>query len=284
MKLPHLAAAFWAMAGAAHAEPAIWQVQSPTATIYLFGTMHLLPKHTDWLGPKIKSAFNDSAVVMEEADIGLVSPMSIAAIMNRAESPDTDLFRMLPPRSAAKFGDMVRSCHLPNSVVAHFRPWFAAMLPTMCAVLAETNGNAAASAGPEGTFIGMAKAAGKKIDFFETAQQQIGYLADAPDKVQLAELEQSIDEGSSAELDAMEASWTSGDVAALAKLVQKERFSDELTYQTIFLHRNERFAQRIEALLHGHATIFVAIGAGHLAGPDSVQAQLARHGIMARRL
>jgi uncharacterized protein YbaP (TraB family) len=284
MKFPHLAVAFCAIASIAHAEPAIWQVQSPTAKIYLFGTMHLLPKHTDWLGPKIKSAFSDSAVLMEEADIGMVSPLSIATIMNRAESPDTDLFRLLPPKSAAKFSDMVHSCHLPNSVVAHFRPWFAAMLPTMCAVLAENAGSTAASAGPEGIFITMAKASAKKIDFFETAQQQIGYLADAPEKVQLAELEQSIDEGNPKELDAMEASWSAGDVESLSKLIQKDRIGDEQSYETIFLHRNERFAQRIEALLNGHETIFVAIGAGHLAGPDSVQAQLAKHGVVARRL
>jgi len=31
-------------------------------------------------------------------------------------------------------------------------------------------------------------------------------------------------------------------------------------------------------------TVFVAVGAGHLAGPDSVQAQLARLGVKAQRI
>jgi uncharacterized protein YbaP (TraB family) len=36
-------------------------------------------------------------------------------------------------------------------------------------------------------------------------------------------------------------------------------------------------------MLKGHGTVFVAIGAGHLAGPDSVIAMLAKQGIQAKR-
>jgi uncharacterized protein YbaP (TraB family) len=52
----------------------------------------------------------------------------------------------------------------------------------------------------------------------------------------------------------------------------------------VFPERNARFAARIEEMLKANQTAFVAIGAGHLAGPDSVLAVLARQGITAQRL
>lgn len=273
-----------AVGGHARAEPAIWLVQSPTAKVYLFGTMHLLPKHVDWFGPKISAAFGASTALFEEADIGMVQPQVMSNIMNQAVSPDFDLLRLLPGKYADKLGKLVQSCHLPMTVVAHFRPWFAAMLPTECELMQDSHGEVSAKLGPEGTLIARAKDDGKKIDFFETAEQQIGYLSNEPEKVQIAQLEDAIDEGADSNLNAMEESWFSGDVAAIAALVTKDGHDDEATYQTIFVHRNERFAARIEAMLQGHDTVFVAIGAGHLAGPDSVQAQLGKQGIVARRL
>jgi uncharacterized protein YbaP (TraB family) len=268
----------------ARAEPAIWMVQSPTAKVYLFGTMHLLPKHVDWFGPKIEAAFAASSVLFEEADIGMIQPQSLAKFMNQAVSPDTDLFHLLPARYAEKFQHLMHSCALPMSVVAHFRPWYAAMLPTICDLIKDSHGDIASKMGPEGNLITRAMNSGKKIDFFETADQQISYLTSAPEKVQIKELEDAIDEGADSNFIAMEESWFTGDVDAIARLVAKDGHDDEETYQTIFVHRNERFAARIETMLQGHDTIFVAIGAGHLAGQDSVQAQLGKKGIGARRL
>lgn len=274
----------FAVAGQVRAEPAIWVVQSPTAKVYLFGTMHLLPKHVEWFGPKISAAFGASNVLFEEADVAMSDPQKIATFMTQAASPDIDLFALLPRKYANKFQELVRSCGLPISFVAHSRPWFAAMLPTMCDLMKDSHGDIAGKMGPELNLIARAKDGGKKIDFFETQEQQIGYLTSAPEKVQISELEDAIDEGDNSNLIAMEDSWFAGDVAAIAKLVAKDGHDDEQTYQTIFVHRNERFSSRIATMLQGHDTVLVAIGAGHLAGPDSVQAQLAKQGIAAHRL
>jgi len=269
--------------GMVRAEPAIWLVQSPKAKVYLFGTMHVLPKHVDWFGPHIGAAFSASTVLFEEADIGMVQPQVMSHIMNQAISPDFDLLPLLSGKTAAKFAVLVRSCQLPLNVVSHFRPWFAAMLPTMCDLMADGGGALDSKLGPEGTLITRAKQDHKQIDFFETADEQIGYLSNAPEKIQIAELEQAIDQDDPAELTRIENAWFNGDVAAMAKTVAHDRGDDESTYQTIFVHRNERFAQRIAIMLRGHDTIFVAIGAGHLAGPDSVQVQLGKQGFIANR-
>jgi uncharacterized protein YbaP (TraB family) len=269
----------WAKPAAA--EPAIWLVQSPTAKIYLFGTMHILPKKIEWLGPRTKAAFDASGTLFEEADVGMVQPQALAHFMKDATSPDIDLWQLLPPKSADKFRALLRTCHLPVNVVQHFRPWYAAMMPTVCQIMNE--GNFTTKDGPEAIFIARAKQQGKKIDFFETADEQMALLSGSPENVQLAELEQAIDESDDGSLDAMEKSWAAGDVGEIARLVVKTRHENEDFYQVLFVRRNAKFAARIAALLRGQGTVFVAIGAGHLAGPDSVQAQLAKAGISAER-
>jgi uncharacterized protein YbaP (TraB family) len=278
---------FWLLLlSPARAEPAIWEVKSGTATVYLFGTMHILPSKVDWFGPKVAPAFAASGVLMEEADVGLSNPAIAQSIMAKAITPDGNIWAKLSASSAAKFRKQLQKCHLPDGVVAHFRPWFAAMLPTLCPLIESGAGLSVENSSPEAALMGKAKQGGKSVAFFETAEEQMGYLAGAPEAVQIQELESAIDDGDSGgdDFKGMEASWQAGDVASIAKLVAGMRDKGGAFYDLIFTQRNKRFAARIEALLAGRQTVFVAIGAGHLAGPDSVQAQLAKAGMSAKRL
>jgi hypothetical protein len=55
------------------------------------------------------------------------------------------------------------------------------------------------------------------------------------------------------------------------------------TYRMMFTERNERWADWIRARMQQPGTLFVAVGAGHLAGPDSLLVQLAERGIPSQR-
>ncbi len=271
----------------AFAEPALWVVQSPTSKIYLFGTMHILPKKADWFTGKIATTFQDSAVVMEEADVGLTNPDALQNIMAQAMSPETDIWSKLSPADAARFRAQVQKCGLPDEIVGHFKPWFASMLPSVCALMSGSDDAlSVTSSSPEAALIEKAKQSAKPMDFFETPEQQIGYLSSASDAVQIKELQSAIEDGDNtgSAFAAMENSWLAGDVAAIAKEVADTKSKDADFYALIFTQRNARFAARIADLLKGGKTVFVAIGAGHLAGPDSVQAALAKMGVAAKKL
>jgi uncharacterized protein YbaP (TraB family) len=252
----------------------------------LFGTMHILPKKAEWFGPKIASAFADSAELVEEADVGLANPAAVQRIMTQAVEPDYDLWSKLSTKAADRFRAEVKSCGLPDPVVAHFRPWFASMLPAVCALMSGGDKADVASSSPEAALLAKAKTDGKTVNFFETPEQQIGYLSGASDAVQIKELESAIEDGDNSgdSFKAMEATWLAGDVAGIAKLVDGVRAKGADFYDVIFTQRNRRFADRIAAMLGEKKTIFVAIGAGHYAGPDSVLAILGKMGIVAKRL
>jgi hypothetical protein len=87
------------------------------------------------------------------------------------------------------------------------------------------------------------------------------------------------------DLKAIIEAWKSGDEAALARLeIDLMRRETPELYQRLLVERNEAWAKRIAGMLQQPGTVFIAVGAAHLAGPDSVQAQLARDGIDAQRL
>ena len=93
-----------------------------------------------------------------------------------------------------------------------------------------------------------------------------------------------IDEGP-AKIDALVAAWASGDQAELKRQMVDEMQGDypEL-YKLLLVDRNRNWAEQLKTKLAGSGVSFVAVGAGHLVGPDSVQAQLKALGIKARRV
>jgi uncharacterized protein YbaP (TraB family) len=56
------------------------------------------------------------------------------------------------------------------------------------------------------------------------------------------------------------------------------------TYKTLFSDRNANWAGWIANRMAQPGTVFVAVGTGHLVGPDSVQTQLAARGIQSARI
>jgi uncharacterized protein YbaP (TraB family) len=74
-----------------------------------------------------------------------------------------------------------------------------------------------------------------------------------------------------------------GDADALAALLNAE-LDDPVLYQRLLTQRNAHWAGWVEQRLAQPGTVFVAVGAGHLAGADSVQRQLARRGLKVERI
>jgi uncharacterized protein YbaP (TraB family) len=274
------------LAAPAWAEPALWRVDSPTATVYLMGTMHILPKPAAWFGPKIAAAFDASDTVYEEADIGLNDPGLAARVMAEATAPDYNLWAALAGPYADKFHTELHACGLPDEAVTHLRPWMASMMASICQMMAGAGGRLGPMRdNPEAVLLDKARAANKPVKYFETAEQQIGYLAHAPEAAQMGQLRQAIDEASGAKdsFAETETAWLNGDVGAIAKAVALSKHDDKPFYDTVFTQRNIRFAARITEMLSDHGTVFVAIGAGHLAGPDSVIALLEKQGLKPAR-
>ena len=83
---------------------------------------------------------------------------------------------------------------------------------------------------------------------------------------------------------AMQSAWKRGDQSIFVNMLDQLKRASPATYQMLFTDRNARWADWVAARMQTPGTIFVAVGAGHLAGKDSVLVQLAKHGIESQRV
>ncbi len=76
------------------------------------------------------------------------------------------------------------------------------------------------------------------------------------------------------------AGWSSGDAAAMDRFAfENGRAISEEVHQVFLARRNAAWADQIETLLKGSGVSFIAVGAAHLAGDDSLQQVLAAKGL-----
>ncbi len=132
-----------------------------------------------------------------------------------------------------------------------------------------------------------ADATGKPVHGLETIEQQIRIFADLPRASEVDFLSSALDDvaGGAAKLRAMVAAWEAGDVKALEGLIFDDGMPEKapLVHQAVFAKRNAAWADWLTARLKVGGTSFVAVGVGHLVGPDSVLDMLRRRGITAVR-
>ncbi len=82
----------------------------------------------------------------------------------------------------------------------------------------------------------------------------------------------------------LQAAWNRGDIESFAPMLEQMEASSPETYRLLFDNRNGRWAHWIARRLQQPGIVFVAVGAGHLAGKDSVQSWLATRGIASARI
>ncbi len=270
------------LVAAAQANPALWVVKSQSATVYLFGTVHLLPKATNWMVPKIQAALAASSELWTEADIGNLSG-DIDTIRHYGFAPSGETADLLPPSYRARYAAQIAETGLSRVFLTHARPWLADMLLTTSAL----QRTGAGTSGVDMALLAYAHDHALLTPTFETIDQQFAMMADLPQTVQIASLENTIDEFDHAGpiYADMLAAWQAGDQARLDTLINQQlKAKNEQLWTELILRRNEKFADKINDRLQGSGTAFVAVGAGHLCGSDGVPAMLARHGFTVIRV
>jgi uncharacterized protein YbaP (TraB family) len=269
-----------AHAAAAYHGPAIWKVADKDTTIYLFGTVHVLPKDASWFSGPVARAYASSGELVTEipVDDATAEAQAIAA---RAVLPQGQSLReMMTPAQRMKFEEALVGLGLPIEALDRFKPWYAAVTLSLLPVL---RAGYDPQAGAEKTLAG--DSAGKRKASLETVQQQLELFDGLPADVQLKFLDETVNSmaNATATLDQMVADWLRGDPDALAMLMNRD-LDDPVLYRRLLTDRNARWAQWIDRRMDSPGTVFVAVGAGHLAGMDSVQAQLKKRGLKARRV
>lgn len=263
--------------------PALWKVADEDTTIYLFGTVHLLPETKEWYNGPIATALGGATEIVTEIPIGAMSdPATQQAMMMKALlPPDQNLRDMLSDEDRTAYEAAMGKLDLPPAAFDRFKPWLAGMtlgvLPLMKAGWDPTKGGEQVvdSNAPEGA----------TRSSLETAEQQIEFFSSMSPEAQIAFLVSTV-EGAEIYMETMEAvvaEWEEGDPVELAELLNKS-FTDPALADTLLYNRNAHWAVWLDDRMDQPGQVFVAVGAGHLAGQKSVQDYLAQRGFTVTRV
>ncbi len=272
-------------AGTAAAEPALWVVKSGDATIYLFGTVHLLKPDADWRAPKIKQAFAQSGTLWLELEDAANGALDEKLLWKYGKDPAHPLSTKLKPDERQKLRDAAAKAGIPPVAFESLRPWLAALQLGKAPML---KAGYNPEMGVDRQLLADAKAGQKPVLGLETTEQQMRFFADLPPKDELALLTQTLDHGEegAAQLDQLAGAWLAGDVDALSALLKQEDMavSDKRLRKLLLGDRNKAWAERLSTLTKDGGTHFVAVGAAHLTGTDSLQSFLQKRGFTVERL
>ncbi|WP_347303796.1 TraB/GumN family protein [Croceibacterium sp. TMG7-5b_MA50] len=268
-----------APAGAAPG-PALWRVADADTTIYLFGTVHALPQGTQWFDPRVERAFASSDELVTEVDLSTIGSSGLSLKGAGMLPAGQSLRALMTPEAREAFEAAMVGLGLPVEAFDTMEPWLAAMSLTLLPVV---RAGYQADSGVEAAL--GSRAEGKRRSGLERIEDQIALFDTMPMPAQLAYLEQAVAQtgrGAMA-LDAMVGEWLAGDAEDLAALINAEMIDPEL-HERLLTRRNSNWADWISGRLQQPGTVFVAVGAGHLAGADSVQDQLRARGFEVTRI
>ena len=266
------------------ARPALWKVVDRDTTVYLFGTIHVLPKGMVWVGPKLNAAMAASSGLVLETVIPK-DPAVLGGVMAKlGVSPGLPpLLDRVPPKSRAKLAKAVTESGVPLAALDKLETWAAGLALSASAIGKLGVGR---EDGAEAALTDRFARAGKPVSGLETPEQQLGYFDGLPEAAQRKFLVSIAEDASdpAKEFAAMIAAWRSGNVRQIALSFDDElKLSPELA-DALIARRNANWAEWVTKRMAQPGTLFVAVGAGHLAGKGSVEELLARRGLKVVRV
>ena len=269
------------------ADPAMWVVRDEDTTIYLFGTFHLLDGKTDWLNDEVRQAFDQSQELVFEIDMPkdpakMQEAMAPLVMRYALDQKGRTISSRLTPEENKKLGEALSVLGVPAAAFERFKPWFVNMM--LSAVSAQKQGLTGEN-GAEEVLRRAAAGRNMKMGAVETMEGQIRLFDTMSDEEQLKQLKTTLGqmEETDKALPRMLRAWNEGDTAAMEKEMD-EGLDDPALRRVLLENRNRAWAEWIDGRLDTPGTVFMAVGMGHLVGPDSVQFFLKQRGIGSERV
>lgn len=259
------------------AHPSLWTVHGKKSTVYLFGSVHLLPPSLSWRDARIDKTIRSADVFVFETALDSDAAKRYFA-QNGSLPAGQSLNAMLPGASKDDLAADMASVRLDEQKFDGRRPWVVAIvLETVRA----TEMGASPTSGVDFTIISEAEARGKPIRYLETFEQQMALLAPSDPKLELATFEAFLKDFRSEgrEFPEIVKAWSAGDQEKLARLTTESMASDPATKKRLVDDRNEAWLAPITHMLdEEQGTVLVTVGALHMVGPLGLPALLRARG------
>lgn len=269
----------------AHAAGPVWAVRGSHNTVYLAGSIHVLPAGDTALPSAFDSAYARSSRLVMELDLGNFDPLEAMTWMmdKGALPPGTTLKGVLGEARYARVTAAAASLGVPMNGLEGQAPWLVGIELTDYAYKHE---GFDADQGVEEQLVRRAQADGKPTAGLETLPEQLGGLVSLSNEDQLKMLDQTLDElkDIKSEMGDVLRAWRSGDAPRLAALLSSEYDSMPGLYRPLVTERNQRWLPQVQQLLKARDNALVVVGALHLVGHGGLLELLRKQGYSVTQL
>ena len=278
--------------------PAIWRLTDEDTTIYMFGTIHLLPEGFRWRSERFDAVVAEAETLVVETSDG-DSPAQLAAMSPKLQADYArarSISRALSPESRAVWQDFVGATGAPFAVIDS--------MPVMVALMSFAQGmpedGSSYDYGVETVLEAEFAAAGKPIESIENFGHILYQMYRREEGPLLADLDAQLQAWSRKPSDplypigeeggtgdaywAMEHAWARGEVQDSFDLGFGDGAIAQAFEEILLERRNRNWAEWLENRLDTPGTILLAVGAGHFEGDVSVLHFLEQRGLTAERI
>jgi uncharacterized protein YbaP (TraB family) len=267
------------------ASPAMWKVADADTTIYLFGTIHLLPKGTEWRSAAFDKAAAGADTLVVETVIDESNPASFIGELRKLAMSDglPPLADRVSPDKRAALEVAVAKLGARMEDFDKVETWAVAfeLLGLQFRAIGLDPGS-----GVETTLKQQFANGGKLIDELETNAEQLSYFDGLSEEAQRLFLADVLEDPAAmkAQFGGMLQAWSKGDVPAIAKTFNSDLGDSPELKDALLDRRNANWARWVKTRLDRPGTVLVAVGAGHLAGDESVLTLLENQGLKVTRV
>lgn len=252
----------------------LWKIEGNgiTTTSYLFGTIHLIEKERFYFPNKLRKIVGKSEVLTMEI-AGLPDPVEAMNLSRLEEGTFFDFFTDEQTDSILVWVETNTSL-TPKAfemIAKKMKPFVVAQ------ILSEMDknnpgGDIGNKESYERELEAIAEEAGLERKGFETVAQQMGYFDSFSDEQQAEMVMATVrnNNGESyAELEKMMDLYEEQNIDGLYQLIAENDEMSEDMNDILLTNRNKRWIPKIEEMIAEKST-FIAVGAGHLGGPEGV--------------
>jgi uncharacterized protein len=262
----------------------LWQVKGSHNSVYLLGSIHVLPASAYPLHPALQQAFNNSQRVVFEVDLNTVSQQAVLREFEEVGlyPPGDNLEHHVSPATIKLVKEVLARLGISYKKARQFKP---ALLGELITSRYTELSGFREDLGVDRYFYSQAKNSRKPVLGLETVRDQARVLT-SDDASGEAQLVQSIASLPAAKviLDELVVAWKDGRIKTLDRLLNQDEWNDPKSFESMFVQRNQKWLPQIERFLEGDGNYLVIVGSGHLVGDHGLVRALQGRGYRVKQL
>jgi uncharacterized protein YbaP (TraB family) len=262
----------------------LWEVKGSHNSVYLLGSIHVLPASAYPLHPAMQKAFNDSQRIVFEVDLNTVSQRAVLQEFEEVGvyPPGDNLEHHVSPETIKLVKEVLARLGISYEKARRFKP---ALLGELITSRYTELAGFREDLGVDRYFYSQAKNSRKPVLGLESVRDQARVLSsdDATGEAHLVEAIASLP-AAKAILDELVIAWKAGRINTLDRLLNQDEWNDPKSFKSMFLQRNQKWLPQIERFLQSDGNYLVIVGSGHLVGDHGLVRTLQEQGYRVKQL